>query len=169
MGSIKACVMSRCNNQASLSSRLMGRWYWQNLWRPSIHTLGMRLQVAHSESCCLASSLRMMWNASQEPSLSASALWTLKGDWCATSSTRERGKLRALCGAISEGYQQRCRSMAILTILSLPPSHTWSKEQFAPSGLVRKMDCSVSLSHRKAHEFPSSVCHVLDVLAELSV
>lgn len=44
----------------------------------------------------------MILKASQEPSLAVSASWTLKGDSLATSSTRDRGKLNALCGAISK-------------------------------------------------------------------
>lgn len=54
----------------------------------------------HSEPCSFTSKVRTIWNASDECSFEASMLSTVNGAVLVTSSTWERGKLKARMGAI---------------------------------------------------------------------
>lgn len=96
--------MSRWRSQASSSSLETVRWKEQNL-----HGVQFKLAIAaivverrtYVESFCRISKLRMIWNASQEPSLPTSSSCTLKGDFRDVSSTCERGKVMERSKSIS--------------------------------------------------------------------
>lgn len=97
--------MSRWRSQASSSSLEDVRWKEQNLggvnWKlPFAGAVVER--STYVESFCRISKLRMIWNASQEPSLPMSFSSTLNGDFRDVSSTCERGKLTERSKSISD-------------------------------------------------------------------
>jgi len=71
----------------------------------------------HSEPCSFTSKLRTIWNASDESRLEASTLSTVNGGVLVTSSTCERGKLKARMGAIRTQQMRKRRNLAHLIYL----------------------------------------------------